>query len=445
MHKRGVGLVLGMLWGLLVMGGRASPLCAENWPQWRGPRGTGISRETSVPVFWNEDREIAWRCPLPEWGNSTPAIWDDSVFITSHTEDNRLLLLHIGARSGAILWTQQVGSDAAPRGAVERGQQRFSALHNLASPSPVTNGKVVVVHFGNGDLAAYDFSGGQLWKRNLQADYGAYTVWYGHANSPVLFDDLVISVCLQDALADLRDEPTESYLVAHDLTTGRQRWKTSRMTGAPAEEADAYTTPLLVSVGGQPQLVVMGGNQLDAYDPRTGKQVWRLPGLIGGRTVTTPTVLDDTIFATRGKGKPLIAVPLVAPLPSSECLELTRRNIAWMASEGTPDTCSPVAHSLLLFTITDDGIARCYDTLTGGQKWKKRLAGQYRASPVIVEGRVLFLNTTGTCTVVSASSRFDKLVENQLNDTTLASPAIAHQHIYLRGHKTLYCIGRHFR
>ena len=161
-------------------------------------------------------------------------------------------------------------------------------------PSPVTNGKVVVVHFGNGDLAAYDFNGGQLWKRNLQADYGPYTIWYGHANSPVIFDDLVISICLQDSLADLQDEPAESYLVAHDLATGRQRWKTPRMTGAPAEEADAYTTPLLVNVDGQPQLVVMGGNQLDAYDPRTGKQLWFLPGLTGGRTVASPTVLDDT-------------------------------------------------------------------------------------------------------------------------------------------------------
>ncbi len=219
------------------------------------------------------------------------------------------MLLHIGARSGTILWTQQVGSDTAPRGDVQRKRQQFHALHNLATPSPVTNGKVVVVHFGNGDLAAYDFNGGQLWKRNLQADYGPYTIWYGHANSPVIFDDLVISVCLQDSLADLQDKPVESYVVAHDLATGRQRWKTPRMTGAPAEEADAYTTPLLVNVDGQPQLVVMGGNQLDAYDPRTGQQLWFLPGLAGGRTVTSPTVLDNTILATRGKRGPLFAVP----------------------------------------------------------------------------------------------------------------------------------------
>ena len=115
------------------------------------------------------------------------------------------------------------------------------------------------------------------------------------------------------------------------------------------------------------------------------------------------------------------------------------------SSQGTPDSCSPVAHALLLFTVTDDGIGRCYDTKTGKLKWKERLPGDYKASPVVVRGRVLFLNTTGLCTIVSASSRFDKLVENQLDDEMLASPAIAHEHIYLRGRKTLYCIGRSFR
>jgi len=146
-------VALWMLCGTLAHSWVATPLHAENWPQWRGPRGTGVSRESSVPVFWNAEREIAWKCPLPEWGNSTPAVWDDSVFVTSHTNDGRLLLLHIGARSGRILWTQQVGMDTAPRGTVERKKQHFHTLHNLASPSPVTNGKAVVVHVGNGDLA----------------------------------------------------------------------------------------------------------------------------------------------------------------------------------------------------------------------------------------------------------------------------------------------------
>ncbi len=414
-------------------------LHAENWPQWRGPRGTGISRERSVPLVWSEDRGLAWKCPLPAWGDSSPIVWDRSIFLTSQTEDGQLLLLNIGVQSGNVLWTQQVGQATVPRGTPERGHQIFHQLQNMATPTPVTNGEVVVVHFGNGDLAAYDFNGGQLWKRNLQQDYGEYTIWWGHANSPVIFQDLVISVCMQDSLADLQDESAPSYVVAHEVTTGRVRWFTPRLTSASAEECDAYTTPLLAEVAGQPRLIVMGGNQLDTYDPRTGKQVWCLKDLVGGRTVTNPTVDEGMIFATRGKRGDLFAVAL-----QQHPGELERRSVLWSDSQGTPDSCSPVSHQLRLFTISDDGIARCFDNPSGKLRWKKRLAGDYKASPVYAQGRVLFLNTEGLCTIVSGASRFDKLVENQLRDHTIASPAISNGHIFIRGRQYLYCIGDGF-
>jgi outer membrane protein assembly factor BamB len=216
------------------------------------------------------------------------------------------------------------------------------------------------------------------------------------------------------------------------------------MTGAPGEEADAYTTPLLVHHEGEPQLVVMGANQLDAYDPRNGRRLWYLDALTGGRTVTSPTMAEGTVFATRGKRGPLLAVPLVTRWAHDTPLARPRRDILWSDSAGTPDCCTPVAQGLLLFTVSDDGVARCHDARTGSQKWKQRLPGQYKASPVIVAGRVLFLNTQGVCTVVSATADYDKLAENQLEDAMFASPALAHEHIYLRGSQTLYCIGRRF-
>lgn len=427
--------------GLLFCSLLATAVTAEDWPQWRGPHGDGISRSQTVPLTWGETRELAWKCPLPAWGASTPIVWNDSVFVTSHGEDGALWLQHIGAHRGEILWTQQIGRDSAPRGPELRGTPRFHRLHNLATPSPVTNGELVVVHFGNGDLAAYDFQGTQLWKRNLQADFGAYTIWYGHSNSPVISNDLVISICLQDAMADQHEKPTESYVVAHELSTGRMRWRTLRMTGAAAEEADSYTTPLVVANTTTPQLVVMGGNQLDAYDPRTGRQLWYLKDLVDGRTIASPTTSDGLLFATRGKRGALFAFPIPAHPTSAAAMERDKREMLWSDTQGTPDCCSPVAQALLLFTITDDGVARCYDTRSGKLKWKERLAGEYKASPVIVEGRVLFLNTAGLCTIVSASSRFSKLAENQLDDETVASPAIADNHIFIRGKKSLYCIG----
>ncbi len=416
----------------------APHLRAENWPQWRGPRGDGSSYERTVPMVWSEQRGIAWKCPLPEWGTSSPVVWNRSVFVTSQTNDGRLLLLHIGAQSGKRLWTQQVGTGTARRDTPERGHQIFHRQHNLASPSPVTNGEVVVAHFGNGDLAAYDFNGGLLWKRNLQDDYHPYTIWWGHANSPVIYDDLVISVCMQDSLADLQDKSVKSYVVAHELATGKTRWMTARMTHATAEQCDAYTTPMLTRVHGQPRLIVMGGNQLDAYDPRTGKQVWFLPKQTGGRTVTSPTIGDGVVFATRGQRGPLIALNL------GNHGELVRKNILWSNNQGTPDSCTAVAHRTLLFTVSDSGTGRCFDTATGKLRWKQRLPGQYKASPVYCKGRVLLLNTEGTCTVISATGRYAKLVENHLDDQTIASPAIAYGHIFIRGRQNLYCIGPNF-
>jgi outer membrane protein assembly factor BamB len=432
---------------ILVIGACACPAMGENWPAWRGPSGDGVSHEKDLPTAWNKANGIAWTASIPEWGDSTPAIWKNAIFVTSNVVD-KLLLLKLDKKSGTIEWTREVGTSEATRMPLrkkegpERSEQKFHQLHNMATPSPVTNGEVVIAHFGNGDLAAYDFSGKQLWKHNLQADHGKYTIWWGHANSPILFDNLVISVCMQDSLADIQQgEPIPSYLVAHDLHTGKERWKTMRMTKATAEECDAYTTPLIAEIAGKRQLVVMGGNQLDAYDPATGKQLWYLPGLVGGRTVTGPLVADDYLFATRGMRGATFALEL-NDVAKSQSKELDFHSISWKYDQGTPDSCSPVAWGDLLFTVADDGIARCFDLHTGNPKWKERLKGKFKASPIAADRHVYFLSMDGVCTVVAASERFERVSENEIDDAFLASPAVSDGHIYLRGRAKLYCIGK---
>lgn len=408
----------------------------DNWPQWRGPSGTSVSGEKDLPITWNEQRGIHWKVPLPGTGTSTPAVWEDALFLTCVTPENKLLLVKFAKEDGKVAWQREVGPGEDTREGPRRSKLKVNQFYSIASPSPVTDGKTVVAHFGNGDLAAYDFDGKQLWKRNLQDDLGTYTCWYGHTNSPVLFKNQVISVCLQDSLSDLQAKPMESYVSSHDLLTGQLRWKVARNTQAKAEECDAYTTPLLTSLGGSEQLVVMGGNQLDSYDPATGKQLWFLSGLVGGRTVNSPTTNGETIFATRGLKKPLVAVR-----PSNSG-ELTTRDILWQYDEGSPDTCCPVLWNDLLFTVSDDGIARCIDVPTGHLQWKQRLKGGYKASPLAADGRIYFLSIDGLCTVISASPRFDNLVENKLDDETIASPAISNGRIYIRGKKSLYSLAR---
>lgn len=410
---------------------------ANTWPAWRGPLGDGLSEAKNLPTHWNATENIAWKTPLDGWGDSTPAIVGDHVFLTLQNEANQLRLLRFNATTGQVERNILVDTAETPREAPRRSSQKFHNLHNMASPSPVVHGDYVVVHFGNGTLATYTLEGKEVWRHNLQSEYGDYTIWWGHANSPVIFDGMVISVCMQDSLADLREKPVESYVVAHDLKTGKVRWFTKRMPEGSAEELDAYTTPLLVQKNGQTQIVIMGGNALDAYDPQTGKQLWHLPKLVGGRTVTGPVLGAGTIFTTRGMRKPLLAVKLAdfQGLVPEEAIE-------WSVEKTTPDTPSPVFADGMLFTVTDDGIANCYDAQTGKQLWRERLGGNFKASPVVADGKIYFLNLDGKCTVAAVKPEFEELAVNEIGDTTIASPAIANGKLFIRGKNALFCIGK---
>ncbi|WP_144999658.1 outer membrane protein assembly factor BamB family protein [Polystyrenella longa] len=415
--------------------GLATPSLAENWPQWRGPTGLSLSSETNLPIEWSESNHITAKIPLPISGSSTPAVWNDSIFVT--VEDEGILqLIKIDRATNDIAWSLKVGEGTANR-KQEGGSSRspkYHNLHNMASPSPITDGEIVVVHFGNGDLAAYDFEGEQLWKLNLPEDYGNYSIWWGHANSPILYEDLVISVCIQDSLADIQDEPVESYIVAHDRLTGKEVWYTPRMTEANAEECDAYTTPIIRSTPSGDQLVVMGGNQLDAYDPHTGEQKWKLPGLVGGRTITGPTLADGLVYATVGmRGE----IKAVRPEKLDEGIDAA---VVWSYRNNTPDTCCPVVIDKLLFMVSDNGIASCLNSQTGELHWRERLGGDFKASPVYADGHIYFLNKAGECTVVDAAAEFRKISVNQLDDEFIASPAISDGQILVRGKQALYVI-----
>ena len=425
-----------VLLGLLAL----APARAGDWPQWRGPNADGVSTETGLPLKWSEESGVLWKRPLDGNGSSSPTVAGGAVFVTTQEGDD-LYLLKFDAVSGRPEWKEKVGSGQTPRipigkkSADERRHQKFHPLQNLASPTPAADGEVVVAHFGDGELAAYDYAGKRLWHRNLQDDYGPYTIWWGHANSPLLYKDFVINVCMQDSLGDVPGASSESYLLALDKRTGEPKWKTTRKTKSEAEEGDAYTTPVLWRDGGRTRLVVMGGNQLDAYDADDGRQLWYLPGLVGGRTVGGPTVGDGLAFATRGKGGPLLAVR------PQEARELTEKSVAWTVTKDAPDSCSPVYWKGLLFTVVDAGFAECYDTHNGDLKWKERLPGEYKASPMAADGRVYFLNRAGVCTVIAASDKFEKLATNTMEGDTNASPAVADGRIYIRTSKALYCIG----
>jgi len=411
---------------------------ADNWPAWRGPEGTGVCHETGLPLSWSEEQGqgIVWKIEIPEWGNSTPVIWNDAIFITTQAEE-RLLLLRLDKTTGRIVWTRQAGTADTPRD-TPRGGQKFHNLNNNASPSVVTDGQHVVAHFGNGDLAVFDFEGNLVWKRNLQADYGKYTIWWGHANSPVIVDGLVISVCMQDSLADLQEKPHPSYVVAHDVKTGKEVWYTPRMTGALRESCDAYTTPLVRRLPDRTEIIVMGAEQLDAYDARTGEQIWYLPGLTGNRTITGPTIDGDIVYATIG----MRGATFAARIGGQGRLPAER--ILWRYEGNNPDSPSPVYCEGRLYLAADNGIVQCLDARTGELTWRERLGREFKASPLAADGRIYFLDTSGRCTVVRAGDQLEVLSVNKVEDRTIASPAVSEGRIFIRGRKFVYCIGEPF-
>jgi outer membrane protein assembly factor BamB len=417
-----------LVFGLLLAGPPDVPSPEDVWPQWRGPTQDGISPSTDLPVRWSKTDNIVWKKSLPGKGNSTPAIWKDALFVTAQ-EGDRLLLLRLDRVDGKVVWQRQVGT-GTPSYEGPPGPGRFHNEHNMASPSPVTDGKHVWVHYGNGDLACYDFAGERVWGFNLTDRLGKYTIWWGHANSPCLAGDLLISVCIQDPKGG-----GQSYLVAHDKRTGEEKWRVPRDTGAKSEPADAYTTPLLYRQGGRLELIVFGGNVLDAYDPATGERLWQCRAFKGNRVISSPTIAGDTVYAVQGMKGPVVAVR------AGGSGDVTDTHVRWKYAGPTPDSASPVVANGLVFLATNEGVSVCLDVQTGKEQWRQRMGGSFRASPLAAGNKVYFFGKGGVTTVVEVAREFRVIAESDLGEETMASPAAAGGDLFLRTEGYLYRIG----
>jgi outer membrane protein assembly factor BamB len=402
---------------------------AEVWPQWRGPTGDSVSPVAELPTRWSKTENVVWKTDLPGWGNSTPAIWKDAIFVTSQ-DDESLVLLRIDRRSGKIVWKKEVGRGTPRRkGAVGNG--RYHDENNMASPSPVTDGKHVWAHFGTGDLACYDFDGKQIWRVDMTKRYGPYSIWWGHANSPVLIGDLLISQCAQDPLGG-----GQNYVVALNKLTGEEKWLVKRVTGAEKEPADSYTTPLVYRHEGRAELIVFGGNVLDAYDPATGKRLWYCDVFKGNRVISGPTLAGDTVYAVQGMKGPLFAIR------AGGSGDVTASNVLWQFKKGdNPDAASPAVAKGLVFLATNSGQGICIDAVTGKELWNKRLASQFRATPLVAGNRIYFFGKDGNTSIVEAAGEFKKVSECDLDEDTVASPAVAGGDLFIRTKGHLYRIG----
>jgi outer membrane protein assembly factor BamB len=394
---------------------------AENWPQWRGPQLNGISGEKDLPLRWSKTANIAWKLALPAWSGSTPVIWGDRIFL--HVADgNDLYLWCVDRTRGVSLWKQRLGG----------GNARMMK-QNMSSPSPVTDGLDVWAMTGTGILKAFDFTGKELWVRDIQKDYGRFGMMHGYASSPLLFEDALYLQVLHGTGAG-----NPSYVLRVDKATGKTVWRTNRPTQARFESPDAYTTPALLRYGTSTEIVVTGGDVVTGYDPATGKELWRVNGLNPSndgdyRIVASPVVYGDVIIAP-SRERPMLA------LKAGGQGETT--NLLWSSANG-PDVPTPVTDGTYLYVVNDRGIMWCLDLKTGKAVYSRQRvrSGTYSGSPVLADGKIYVTNEDGVTVVVKAGPSFQVLAENDLDDYTLSSPAISDGQIFIRTAKFLYCIG----
>jgi len=420
----------------------ASSLFAADWSHWRGPTYCG-NATSELPTHWSETEGVLWKTQLPPWGCNTPVIVGDSIFLTTHENDDRFVLIRLNKTDGKIIWDKEIANgQKTPRyqeGKEFRGWQKFNDYHNLASPSVVADSETIIAHFGTGELVAVDWDGNTLWETNLQDEFGDFMIWWGHANTPLLYENLVIVTVIHDDLRDVPDKiPVDSYLVAYDKNTGKQVWKALRNMKSDAEYNDAYTSPVLWTHEGRVEMLVFGGETLDAYNPKTGERYWWVnKGLEGNRIVPSPVPCESLgmVFAVRGRRYPVCGV---APKGLGEQPESA---VLWTHPKNPPDVSCPVVCNGLLFFTNDQGIATCVDPKTGDVHWERRLPDGTYFPSLLADGKnVYYMNNDGLCTIIKADKEFEQVSQNKLDGTFLSSLIVSDGKIYTRSRDAIYCI-----
>ncbi len=385
---------------------------ADHWPGWRGPAGQGVANDKGYVTTWSQTENIKWKIPLPGAGVSTPIVWGNHVFLTSsHGRLNdRLTVYAFDRRDGKQLWhTRLFGSSPTD----------LYAPGGMAVPTPCTDGKLLYVLFGTGDLAALDFQGNPVWIRSLAEEYGPFRNRWGMGASPILVKGkLIVQV----------DHWSQSYLLAVEPRTGKNLWKTDRTA------AVNWSTPAAVQTKDGTQIVAIGTHHVRGYDAGTGAEMWWAEGT-HQQCIPSPVSRKDLVIACSGTNT--LAIKL-----DGATGDLTKSNVAWTNKKAGAFIPSPVLADKYLYVPLDKGFTLCLDAETGEQLWRERLGDSFHASPIVAEGRVYFFSKSGLVNVVKAGAKFEELSRNDLGEEIIAGPAFSAGDIFLRTGKHLYCIGR---
>lgn len=444
MKRIALTLIVGISLAAAGLSSFATKATAGNWPQWRGPDGSGISNEKNLPSEWSPTKNIKWKAPIEGRGHSSPIVWGNRVFVTTaiegevvpgakavkHTlqgkdfihpdsiganKKHTFKVISLDRDTGKIVWQA-----TAWEGTPYDDRHRKSSY---AASTPATDGKLVYAFFGSEGLYAYDYKGKLAWK----ADLGKLgNLGMGTGTSPILFDNLVI--------VQFDEENGEaSFIVAVDKKTGKEVWKTPRKIQV------SWSTPLLVRTANRAELITSGTETVISYDPATGKELWRHKGL-ESNAIPSPVANNEMVFLVAG-----FPAKLAMAIRLGQNGDLTGTpNVPWKYNKGTAYVPSPILYGDYLYLTTDRGILTAIDAKTGEVKYEGGripIPATFTASPVAFEGKILMTSEDGDTFMIKAGPKHEVIGTNSVGEPVYASPAIADRRIFIRGEKNLYCIG----
>jgi outer membrane protein assembly factor BamB len=415
--------------GLVLAAGATTAARAENWPNWRGPEGIGVSNESNLPLTWSPTENVRWKVKLPERGNSTPIVWENRIFVTQAIEkEHRRTLMCFDRAEGKLLW--QVGT-------TYEAKEPTHPTNPFCAASPVTDGTRVVAWFGSAGVFCYDLQGKQLWSRDL----GVQEHEWGYAASPVLFNDL----CFISFGPGKRE-----FVIALDAKTGKTVWNYDVPPAEPEPEGTekprdeglrgSWSTPLVIRHDGRDELIMTLPERVLAFNPRNGRALWNCEGL-GSLVYTSPMWRDGVLVALGGYHRACVAV---RPGGSGDVTQSLR---LWHQPKSRLRLGSGVVHKGHIYVNDMQGIAECQDLATGKVVWEQRLKASggdnatWSSMILTADERIYMLNQAGDTFVLRAAPKFELLATNPLGEMTNASTVISNGEIFVRTFEHLWCIG----
>lgn len=424
---------------------------AQNWPNWRGPNYNGSTEGKNLPVKFSPKENVKWSVELPGQSAATPIIWGDQVFISStDTKLETLVAFCFDRKTGKQIWRQNVGSGYQPGG--EGNKLQLQDNSNFASPSPVTDGKIVVFSYGNGDMACFDLAGAKKWQRNLQKENGDYAFQWTYGSSPTLYGGKLYVQVLQrnQPVGHRGKDGADSYLMALDPASGRELWRKIRPTTAKMESREAYSTPIPYEHNGRKELLIAGGDVISGHDPANGNELWRWGTWnpehreVWWRLVPSPVA---------GGGVVLACAPKRSPVYAAKCGgsgELGSDGLAWKSEDRsalTTDVPTPLFYHGHFYILSDVKKAlSCVEPGDGKIIWTIPTPSVEMcwSSPTGADGKIYFMSRKAEVFVVEAESgkllATNPMAENEGN-LSASIPAV-NGNLFIRTANRLYCIGK---